>query len=93
MFNVYKYIFIFYVNNLSYYFKCLNGICLADVGYAQTRYVYTSHLNPQIVQEKRYNADHIKTRNVINRVNEVLKSRLRCLLRKLSAKLKLLLKL
>lgn len=72
---------------MIYDFRRVRGICLADSGYAQTRYVYTPHLNPQSVQERNYNTAHIKTRNVIERVNGVLKSWFRCLTRKLGTKL------
>lgn len=72
---------------MIYDFRRVSGICLVDIGYVQTRYVYTPHLNPQSVQERNYNTAHIKTRNVIERVNGVLKSRFRCLTRKLGTKL------
>lgn len=61
----------------------IKGICIADGGYAQTQFVYTPHPNPITNAQKKYNYSHIRTRNVVERVNGVLKSRFRCLCRKL----------
>ena len=64
-------------------FRTVQGICVADGGYAQTQYIYTPHSNPITNAQKRYNYAHIRTRNVVERVNELLKNRFRCLSRKL----------
>ncbi|CAI6375896.1 unnamed protein product [Macrosiphum euphorbiae] len=63
--------------------RTVQGICVADGGYAQTQYIYTPHSNPITNEQKRYNYAHIRTRNVVERVNELLKNRFRCLSRKL----------
>lgn len=61
---------------------------IADSGYAQTKYLYTPKLSAQSLAENKYNKAHISTRNIIERTNGVLKSRFRCLCRKLRTKLK-----
>lgn len=63
------------------------GILLGDSGYAQTSYMFTPMLNPQTPQQQHYNRAHISTRNVIERVNGVLKRRFACLSRKLQNKI------
>lgn len=65
------------------YYRLVNGICLADSGYAQSQFVYTPHPNPITNARKKYNYAHVRTRNVVERVNGLLKSRFRCLCRKL----------
>ncbi|KAL4104418.1 hypothetical protein QTP88_019719 [Uroleucon formosanum] len=47
---------------------------IGDSGYPRSKCLYTPKLNPSIAVENKYNKSHIKTRNVIERVNEVLKS-------------------
>ncbi|KAL4089329.1 hypothetical protein QTP88_024383 [Uroleucon formosanum] len=64
-------------------FRTVQGICVADGGYAQAQFIYTPHSNPITNAQKRYNYAHIRTRNVIERVNGLLKSRFSCLSRKL----------
>ncbi|XP_008178291.1 putative nuclease HARBI1 [Acyrthosiphon pisum] len=59
--------------------RTVQGICVADGGYAQTQFIYTPHSNPITNAQKRYNYAHIRTRNVVERVNGLLKSRFRCL--------------
>lgn len=63
------------------------GHLIGDSGYAQTKYLYTPKLMPISAADNKYNKAHIKTRNVIEQVNGVLKSRFRCLCRKLCTKL------
>ncbi|XP_049864948.1 putative nuclease HARBI1 [Pectinophora gossypiella] len=64
------------------------GILLGDSGYAQSSYTYTPVLNPQTPAQERYNRSHISTRNIIERLNGVLKRRFACLSRKLQNKIK-----
>jgi len=63
------------------------GHLIGDSGYPQSKFLYTPKLNPSTAAENKYNKSHIKTKNVIERVNGVLKSRFRCLCRKLRTKL------
>eukprot|EP00102_Acyrthosiphon_pisum_P019459 XP_016656669.1 PREDICTED: putative nuclease HARBI1 [Acyrthosiphon pisum] len=67
--------------------NALAGHLIGDSGYPQSKFLYTPKLNPSTAAENKYNKSHIKNRNVIERVNGVLKSRLRCLCRKLRTKL------
>lgn len=60
-----------------------SGILVGDGGYAQTAFMYTPLTNPQTDAQHRYNRAHILTRNIIERVNGVLKRRFACLYRKL----------
>lgn len=63
------------------------GLNVGDSGYAQAKYLYTPKLSPQSPADNKYNKAHIKTRNVLERVNSVLKSIFQCLCRKLCTKL------
>lgn len=65
----------------------IQGILLGDSGYAQTTYMFTPVLNAQTEAQERYNRAHISTRNIIERLNGVLKRRFACLSRKLQNKL------
>ncbi|XP_048478159.1 putative nuclease HARBI1 [Plutella xylostella] len=65
----------------------ISGILLGDSGYAQTSYMYTPVINPRTQPEERYNRAHISTRNIIERVNGVLKRRFACLSRTLQNRL------
>lgn len=60
-----------------------SGLLIGNSGYAQTSIMYTPVPNPQTDSENRYNRAHIRTRNVIERLNGVLKRRFACLARKL----------
>ncbi|CAG9097979.1 unnamed protein product [Plutella xylostella] len=60
-----------------------SGILLGDGGYAQTQIMFTPVPNPDTPEKQRYNRAQISTRNVIERVNGVLKRRFACLNRKL----------
>lgn len=73
-------LFIIFFKN---YYRSICGICVADGGYAQTNVIYTPHPNLITNSQKRYNYAHIRTRNVVERVNGLLKSRFHCLCRKL----------
>lgn len=59
----------------------VNGYILADNGYACSNYVLTPVLNPSSSAENRYNKSHIATRNTIERLFGVWKSRFQCLRR------------
>lgn len=59
------------------------GRLLGDGGYKCTNYLFTPVQNPKNSQEEMYNKVHIKTRNVVERVFGVWKSRFRILLEKM----------
>ena len=52
---------------------------LGDSGYPLEMWLMTPILHPTSRSENNYNSTHVKTRNVIERLNGVLKSRFRCL--------------
>ena len=57
----------------------LNGLLLGNSAYPCRRYLLTPVLNPTNLMERRYNTDHILTRNVIERTFGQWKQRFRCL--------------
>lgn len=59
------------------------GRLLGDGGYRCCNYLFTPVQNPTNVKEKKYNTAHIKTRNVVERLFGVWKSRFRILLEKI----------
>lgn len=59
------------------------GRLLGDGGYRCCNYLFTPVQNPKNRKEENYNKAHIKTRNVIERLFGVLKSRFRILLEKI----------
>lgn len=59
------------------------GRLLGDGGYKCTKYLFTPVNKPKNIQEESYNKVHIKTRNTIERVFGVWKSRFRILLDKM----------
>ncbi|KAE9540774.1 hypothetical protein AGLY_004019 [Aphis glycines] len=69
--------------------NALFGHLIGDSGYPQSKFLYTPKLNPITVAENKYIKSHIKIRNIIERVKGVLKSRFRCLGRKLRTKLQI----
>ena len=61
-----------------------NGHLLGDSGYACTNHVLTPLLNPTTPAEMRYNEAHIATRNTVERLFGIWKSRFQCLRKTLS---------
>lgn len=59
------------------------GRLVGDGGYKCTNYLFTPVLNPKDLKEEMYNKVHIKTRNVVERLFGVWKSRFRILLEKM----------
>ena len=57
----------------------MNGYLLGDNGYACTNFVLTPLLNPVTPAEMRYNEAHIATRNTVERLFGIWKSRFQCL--------------
>ena len=55
------------------------GYVLGDNGYACSNYLLTPVLNPRTESERRYNKAHIRTRNSVERMFGVWKSRFQCL--------------
>ena len=60
-----------------------NGWLLGDPGYPSRSWLMTPLSSVKTIQEERYQKMHKKGRNTIERCNGLLKSRFRCLLRKL----------
>ncbi|KAH1006028.1 hypothetical protein HUJ04_006910 [Dendroctonus ponderosae] len=67
------------------------GLLLGDNGYACRKYLLTPIIGPSPGPEVHYNRNHIKTRNIIERVFGALKRRFPCLRRGLATKLETLL--
>lgn len=63
---------------MSMLLKTYNFI-LGDSGYPLEPWLMTPILQPRTAAESRYNKAHARARNVIERVNGLLKSRFRCL--------------
>jgi len=57
----------------------VNGFLLGDNGYACNNHLLTPLLNPSTDSERRYNSAHIRTRNTVERLFGVWKSRFYCL--------------
>jgi len=57
----------------------VSGILLGDGGYPCLPYLFTPVRNPITAAERRFNAAHVKTRQVVERAFGVLKQRFRCL--------------
>lgn len=55
------------------------GLILGDNGYACTDILLTPLLNPRTLSEVRYNRAHISTRNTVERLFGIWKSRFNCL--------------
>lgn len=67
--------------NMRYIEGDLTGALLGDAGYPALRYLYTPLANPVTPEQRRYNAAHIKARNVVERTFGVWKKRFPCLSR------------
>lgn len=67
--------------NVRYIEGDLSGALLGDAGYPALRYLYTPVANPTTPQQRRFNAVHSKTRNVVERAFGLWKRRFPCLRR------------
>ena len=56
-----------------------SGYLLGDAGYSCSDYLLTPVRNPITSSERRYNRSHIRTRNLVERMFGVWKSRFQCL--------------
>lgn len=59
------------------------GRLVGDGGYKCTNYLFTPVRNPKDIKDEMYNKAHIKTRNVVERLFGVWKSRFRIILEKM----------